>query len=306
MAWLKLGDEYPAQTKGLSDAAYRLHTNGLSWVMKHETDGLIERADLPMIYRSRRRNAALAELVAADYWRNEDGKLLRIVHGMDSQPSPDELVRRRELATSRSRSWRRKRLGLDTPQRTPPAESSSRDAVRDASRHALRDAHPSRPGPTRPVKGQGPGHQRPPDTDSGSASAGPPAKKKKRAPKNTDAEIRTYIRAALDRDPNAGVRTIENTIRTQGVRAKSVRLHRLIREEQAARLPRPKPEKQPCDHRGRNYCTTCRDTRTWLEAEFEHNRVEENIRRFHARMAAEKAAARSTVPPPPDEEAPPW
>jgi len=116
MTWLKLGDEFPddCAAAGLSDSAFRLHVEGLSWVMKRETGGWVSSRDVRRLSDSTDPQAALAELLAAGLWIDPEKveKKYLIVHHMDLQPEPDEIALNRKKAAERQRNSRRRRAGL--------------------------------------------------------------------------------------------------------------------------------------------------------------------------------------------------
>jgi hypothetical protein len=89
MTWTKQSDDFGDQCAhaGLSDAAFRLHIEGLLWTLRRETGGLISRRDLARLSDVANPASALAELLAVGFWLvHGDG--WRIDHHMAHQPEP--------------------------------------------------------------------------------------------------------------------------------------------------------------------------------------------------------------------------
>jgi hypothetical protein len=74
MTWTKLGDEYPAETADMSDAAFRLHTLALCWSNWRLLDLTIPARDLRKFafIESKPVDDAVDELVAAGWWQRID------------------------------------------------------------------------------------------------------------------------------------------------------------------------------------------------------------------------------------------
>lgn len=114
MTWLKIGDEFvdDCAAAGLSDGAFRLHVEGLSWVMRRETGGALSARDVRRISDSADPESALRELLDCGFWSaTEDGGYV-INHHMKLQPEPDEIALTRKKSAERQRKSRRRRLGL--------------------------------------------------------------------------------------------------------------------------------------------------------------------------------------------------
>lgn len=93
MTWLKVGDEFPDDCAAvqLSSNAFRLHVEGLSWVMKRESGGTILRHEL------RRVSCGdfdpfevVKDLVAVGFWA-ETAIGWEIRHHMEDQRTPDQI-----------------------------------------------------------------------------------------------------------------------------------------------------------------------------------------------------------------------
>ena len=102
MTWTKLGDSFGddcAHAK-LSDAAFRTHVEGLMWTMRRETDGFLDYRDVRRFAETPDPDAAITELIAAEFWALTDGGYQVIAH-MTDQPSAELIHRRREAAAER-------------------------------------------------------------------------------------------------------------------------------------------------------------------------------------------------------------
>jgi len=114
MTWLKLSDDFGIECEraGLSDAAFRVHVEGLSYVMLKETGGQINRNGIRRAITTPDPAEAIAELVAAGFWTDHGEDCYVITHHMIHQPEPDLLEARRQLTAERVRKHRRKLAGL--------------------------------------------------------------------------------------------------------------------------------------------------------------------------------------------------
>ena len=113
MTWLKLSDDYADELArfGLSDAAFRTHTEALGWVMRRETGGRLTDRDVSRFAESREVTRAVADLCDLGLWERTPGGYL-VRHHMEHQPEPDLIRRRREAGQARVRKHRRKAAGL--------------------------------------------------------------------------------------------------------------------------------------------------------------------------------------------------
>lgn len=158
MPWVRFDDQFTIhrKVKGLSDAAYRLHTEGIFWCARNLTDGFVPAADLADVATARRPLRHVPELVARKSWHEAgagcdseqcpagqhaaagltaaDGW---VIHDYwDYQPSKEKVLRERKAKAERQRRWDQKRRGQAVDK--PCGEL-------DASRDASRDAAPPRP-----------------------------------------------------------------------------------------------------------------------------------------------------------------
>lgn len=67
MTWTKTGDEYADECWRLSDAAYRLHHEGLTWSNRRHLDGRLAKDEMS---RWARRPEAAKELVSLGFWHD--------------------------------------------------------------------------------------------------------------------------------------------------------------------------------------------------------------------------------------------
>lgn len=131
MTWLKIGDEFSDECWTLSDAAFRLHVQGLSWSMQKLNDQRFPRDD---IRRFANRPEALEELVERGYWRLEGDEVV-IVHHAGYQRSAAEVIAAQERgrvngAKSNGRPKKTK-VGLPAanPDRNPQGQDRTGQAL---------------------------------------------------------------------------------------------------------------------------------------------------------------------------------
>lgn len=112
--WLKLSDDFGVDCArvGLSDAAFRTHTEALLWIMSRENGPMIDSRDLRRFAETAEPARAVAELVEAGYWEPV-GDRWHVLHQMKHQPEPDLIAKRREDTAERKRRQRRKQARLD-------------------------------------------------------------------------------------------------------------------------------------------------------------------------------------------------
>lgn len=108
VTWTKLSDDFGDECAALSDAAFRTHVEGLLWVMRRETGGALTPRDVRRFAETTNPLDAIAELVGADLWR-ETTTGWHIVHGMNHQPTPEEVQARKAQAAARSKAYRARR-----------------------------------------------------------------------------------------------------------------------------------------------------------------------------------------------------
>lgn len=83
MTWTKLSDDYPDDCWQLTDAAFRLHTEGLCWSNRKLLDLRLAKDELR---RWAKHPEAAGELVACGWWTDEGGHYLIVHHGRYQRP----------------------------------------------------------------------------------------------------------------------------------------------------------------------------------------------------------------------------
>jgi hypothetical protein len=89
MTWTKTGDEFADECWTLSDAAYRLHHEGLTWSNRKGTDGRLAKDDMRLWAK---RPEAGDELVACGWWEDH-GDHFRIIHHIGYQRTAEQVAR---------------------------------------------------------------------------------------------------------------------------------------------------------------------------------------------------------------------
>jgi hypothetical protein len=97
MPWVRFDDQYPIHRKvnGLSDAAFRLHTEAIFWCARNLTDGCIARDELRVASEISRPLKHVAELVSRGCWRETDDGW-EIHDFLVYQPSRSKVLQTRE------------------------------------------------------------------------------------------------------------------------------------------------------------------------------------------------------------------
>ena len=145
MTWTKLGDEFGDECWTLTDAAFRLHAEGLLWSNRMLTDGQLSKDDMK---RWAHQPEAAGELVDRGYWEDHCGHY-QIIHHIGYQPLA-ESVRRVSLA---NRANAEKRWAKKTRQQ-PPNKDSSNDPSCDLQCDSHNDSHCDMDGTGRDGPGQ--------------------------------------------------------------------------------------------------------------------------------------------------------
>jgi hypothetical protein len=126
MTWTKLSDDFNDDTDTLSDAAFRLHVEGLVWSNKKLLDVRIPKTDLRRFAKS---DESVGELVDGGWWE-DDGDAYVILHHAVYQRLREAVIRQQSV----NRENRAKR-----GKTTPPAREvrfkngSSNDSSHDSS-----------------------------------------------------------------------------------------------------------------------------------------------------------------------------
>lgn len=114
MTWTKLGDEFADECWTLSDAAFRLHVEGLLWANRMVTNGQLAKDDMR---RWSHNPEAAEELVSVGWWEDHGGHYL-IVHHLGYQRTKEQIARQ-SLVNRANRA-----KGKARPVRKRPDESS--------------------------------------------------------------------------------------------------------------------------------------------------------------------------------------
>lgn len=125
MTWTKTGDEFADECWSLSDAAYRLHHEGLTWSNRKSLDGQLAKDDLR---RWAKAPEASAELVDLGWWEDA-GQHYQIIHHIGYQPTREEVAGRSIANTENARKrWAKAKAAkaaLNQPQSDSLTESVS-------------------------------------------------------------------------------------------------------------------------------------------------------------------------------------
>lgn len=99
MTWTKLSDDYSDDCWTLSDAAFRLHTEGLIWSNRKLLDNVIPRDDLRRFAHD---PSAVDELLDVGWWSEVDGCLV-IRHHAGYQLTRERVLRRQATSAANGR-----------------------------------------------------------------------------------------------------------------------------------------------------------------------------------------------------------
>jgi hypothetical protein len=119
MTWSKFSDDFGDDCWELSDAAFRLHVEGLVWSCRKLLDLRLAKADL---VRWAKRPAAADELVAAGWWRDE-GDHYAVIHHAAYQRSREAVLKQQEANQKNGR--RGGRPPREQASELKPAETES-------------------------------------------------------------------------------------------------------------------------------------------------------------------------------------
>lgn len=172
VTWSKLSDDFPDDCWTLSDAAFRLHVEGLCWSNRKLLDCRIPKDDLRRFAKT---PGAVAELLAVGWW-SDDGDAYVIRHHADYQRTREQVVAQQEA------NRRNGRRGGRPPKPKPPTKT------------ALVGESPSETGTQRDGTGrgsygsedQGHGESWPRVIPPGSAAGPPPADE---SPRDLDSAV---------------------------------------------------------------------------------------------------------------------
>lgn len=105
MPWVRFDDTYPVNRKvgGLSDAAFRLHTEAIFWCARELTDGRIARDELKQVSGIARADRHVPELVRRGVWV-ETGQGWEIHDYLVYQPTREKVLADREQKRAAGRA----------------------------------------------------------------------------------------------------------------------------------------------------------------------------------------------------------
>jgi hypothetical protein len=164
MPWVRFDDQYPIhrKVKGLSDSAFRLHTEAIFWCARNLTDGFVPAIDLPDVATARRPLKFLPELVVRGLWHLADevcGSEKCPAH-VDNQPASVDngwLIHdyfeyqptKAKVLEERANNAERQKRHRERHRDDKPESDSERNGVSNAVTNGRSNTTPSRPVPSR-------------------------------------------------------------------------------------------------------------------------------------------------------------
>jgi hypothetical protein len=140
VTWTKLGDEFPAEARDLSDAAFRTHVEALVWSNTRLLDLRIPKGDLKRFAESLCVDLAVAELVQSGWWRDRGATWDVGRKHPEWQPSRKSVEEIRAAWRARDRRRRSKRSNKKVlPDPTRPDPGSPRDSRSDSRSDSRRE-----------------------------------------------------------------------------------------------------------------------------------------------------------------------
>jgi hypothetical protein len=160
MTWVKTSDDFPEECWNLSDAAYRLHHEGLSWNNQKLLDGRISKDD---VRRFAKQPDAVQELLDTGFWQ-DGGDAWLIVHHLEYQPTREQTVAYRAAQSANGkRGGRPRKNPLANPTAKPMAKPEPNPIVKPEGRDGT--GPPSLPSSSTPSVLQPQGRWQPTDAD---------------------------------------------------------------------------------------------------------------------------------------------
>ena len=123
MTWTKLGDEFAEQCWRLSDAAFRLHTEGLCWSNQKHLDGHLTKDGMG---RWAHCPSAAAELVMLGFWEDH-GDHYKIYAHQGWQRTAEQWLR--QSAVNRANRAKGKARPVRTRNESSDGSSDERDGT---------------------------------------------------------------------------------------------------------------------------------------------------------------------------------
>jgi hypothetical protein len=151
MTWTKLGDEFPAEARELTDAELRTHVEALCWSSLRLLDLRIPKRDVRRFAESPAAPEAVEGLTAKGWWKDLGDEWDISLKFAEWQEERVVVDKRREDAAARKRRSRLHRAGdhsLCIPGGTCP--HVTRDSTRDSTRDGTRRRGRVGSGPTDP------------------------------------------------------------------------------------------------------------------------------------------------------------
>lgn len=121
MTWTKTGDEFADECWTLSDAAYRLHHEGLTWSNRKQTEGQLAKDDMR---RWARRPEAAEELVNVGWWEDH-GQHFQIIHHIGYQRTREQVAHQSIINSENGRKGGRPRKHKTDSVNEPLSESQT-------------------------------------------------------------------------------------------------------------------------------------------------------------------------------------
>lgn len=146
MPWVRFDDTYPVNRKvgGLSDAAFRLHTEAIFWCARELTDGRIARDELKQVSGIARADRHVPELVRRGVWVETD-QGWEIHDYLEYQPTKAKVLADREKKAAAGRKGGIKSGQVRRGREAKPKQSASRLVE-----------HPNPPSSSKKGSGHGP------------------------------------------------------------------------------------------------------------------------------------------------------
>lgn len=167
MPWVRFDDQFTVHRKvrGLTDSAFRLHTEGIFWCARNLTNGFVAAEDLHALATARRPAKTVPELVSRGNWHEAtsvcdsekcpahvDNRRHAVSNGVtgwlihdyfEYQPTKARVLKDREANAGRQRKHR------DQQKREEAESGSESNAVSNAVTPGVSTNTPSRPVPSR-------------------------------------------------------------------------------------------------------------------------------------------------------------